>query len=639
MCGISGIVARRHVNPDAVEAMNALMRHRGPDGEGVWQSADGQVVLGHRRLAVIDPTPTGAQPMVSPNGDLVLTFNGEIYNYLELGGDLKAAGLTLSSQSDSEVLLQGYARYGEDVLRHLNGMFAFAIYDAARGRLFCARDRFGEKPLLYVDGPGFFAFASEYKALLSLAEVSHDVDTDRLLNFLNQPRIGLDDERDTVFRQIKQLLPGEYLCVDLESIEVTVVRYWQPQTDPALSRLDDREAVERFRSLLMDSVKIRMRSDVPVGSCLSGGLDSGSIVCLNRQILGETAPYHVFTGRFPGTSADEWPYAQEIVNAANVTSHLVEPLPETFLDDLPDFMWHNELPVGSSSQFAQWCVFRLAKERGVTVLLDGQGADELLAGYEQYFREYLTALHASGDYDREEELAIQSRYPAALLAPEQSLVAQLPQPLRYGIAQLLKKGSDFRFGLNGAAANRVSAINEDVATGVSALTDKLREDSLVAHLPTLLRYGDRNSMAHSREVRLPFCDHRIAELSLSLTPRILMGEAQTKRLLREAMKEILPERVRTRWNKQGFLPPQDSWMEGKLLNWVEETIASPAFAARGFWNVSWWKSALKRLQSGEHRMAWELWRPAICEAWYQYVITRAAGMPRHSVFAAKGGGV
>ena len=134
MCGISGIVARRHVNPDAVEAMNALMRHRGPDGEGVWQSADGQVVLGHRRLAVIDPTPTGAQPMVSPDGDLVLTFNGEIYNYLELGGDLKAAGLTLSSQSDSEVLLQGYARYGEDVLRHLNGMFAFAIYDAARGR-------------------------------------------------------------------------------------------------------------------------------------------------------------------------------------------------------------------------------------------------------------------------------------------------------------------------------------------------------------------------------------------------------------------------------------------------------------------------------------------------------------------------
>ena len=146
-------------------------------------------------------------------------------------------------------------------------------------------------------------------------------------------------------------------------------------------------------------------------------------------------------------------------------------------------------------------------------------------------------------------------------------------------------------------------------------------------------------MAHSREVRLPFCDHRIAELSLSLTPRILMGEAQTKRLLREAMKGILPERVRTRWKKQGFLPPQDSWMEGKLLGWVEETVISPAFSARGFWNVSWWKSALKRLRAGERQMAWELWRPAICEAWYQYVITRAAGMPRHSVFAATGGEV
>ncbi|MBB53054.1 MAG: asparagine synthase (glutamine-hydrolyzing) [Magnetovibrio sp.] len=639
MCGISGIVARRRVNLTAVEAMNALIRHRGPDGEGVWQSADRQVVLGHRRLAVIDPTPAGAQPMVSPRGDLVLTFNGEIYNYLELGDDLKADGSIFNSKSDSEVLLQGYARYGEDVLRHLNGMFAFAIYDSVHRRLFCARDRFGEKPLLYVHGPGFFAFASEYKALLSLAEVSHNVDTDRLLNFLNQPRIGLDSERDTVFREIKQLLPGEYLFVDLESMDVSVMRYWHPQTDPALSRLDDREAVERFRSLLIDSVKIRMRSDVPVGSCLSGGLDSGSIVCLNRQILGGTAPYHVFTGRFPGTGADEWPYAQEIVNAANVTSHLVEPLPGTFLDDLPDFMWHNELPVGSSSQFAQWCVFRLAKESGVTVLLDGQGADELLAGYEQYFREYLTALRASGDYDREEELAIRSRYPTALLGPKQSLAAQLPQPLRYGMAQLLKKGSDFRFGLSRSATNQVRAVNGDVVAGVSALTDKLLEDSFVAHLPTLLRYGDRNSMAHSREVRLPFCDHRIAELTLSLAPRTLIGEAQTKRLLREAMKGILPERVRTRWNKQGFLPPQESWMEGKLLGWIEETIASPAFAARGFWNVPWWKSALKRLQSGEHHMAWELWRPVICEAWYQYVITRAAGMPRHSVFAATRGDV
>ena len=639
MCGISGIVARQPVNLAAVEAMNALIRHRGPDGEGVWKSPDGQAVLGHRRLAVIDPTPAAAQPMVSPNGDLVLTFNGEIYNYQELGGDLRAVGSIFNSQSDSEVLLQGYARYREDVLQHLNGMFAFAIYDTTSKRLFCARDRFGEKPFLYVDGPGFFAFASEYKALLSLTEVSHDVDTDRLLNFLNQPRISLDGERDTVFREIKQLLPGEYLYVDLESMEVTVVRYWRPHIDPALSDVDDREAVEQLRILLLDSVKIRMRSDVPIGSCLSGGLDSGAIVSLNRQILGETVPYHVFTGCFPGTSADEWPYAQEIVNAANVTSHLVEPLPETFLDDLPEFMWHNELPVGSSSQFAQWCVFRLAKERGVTVLLDGQGADEVLAGYEQYFREYLSALRASGDYDREEELAIRSRYPAAFPTLAQSLVTQLPQSLRYGMAHLLKKGSDFRFGLNRVAMNRLTAINKDVATGASALTDKLHEDALEANLPTLLRYGDRNSMAHSREVRLPFCDHRVAELSLSLAPRILLGEAQTKRLLREAMKGILPERVRTRWNKQGFLPPQESWMEGKLLGWVEETIASPTFAARGFWNVPWWKSALKRLQSGERHLAWELWRPVICEAWYKYVITRAACMPRQSVFAATRGDV
>ena len=226
---------------------------------------------------------------------------------------------------------------------------------------------------LFAQGKGFFAFASEFKALLSLHEVSQEIDESRLLAFLNQPRLGLDDNRETAFTEIKQLLPGEKLTVDLSSFETVIKTYWQPVHDATAESLNHDDAVDRFRDILTSSVDMRMRSDVPVGSCLSGGLDSSSIVCLNRRRIGEDADYHVFTGRFGGAQDKEWPYAEDVIRATHVTSHLVEPSAAGFLDELPEFMWLNELPVGSSSQYAQWNVFRLAKETGVTVLLEWPG--------------------------------------------------------------------------------------------------------------------------------------------------------------------------------------------------------------------------------------------------------------------------
>ena len=636
MCGIAGILARRRVNKQAVKAMTDQMHHRGPDGEGIWESSDGRIILGHRRLAIIDPTPAGSQPMVSDDGDYILTFNGEIYNYLELATHLKTLGRKFKSKSDSEVLLQGYAEECEAILKSLNGMFAFVIYDARRKKLFCARDRFGEKPFLYVHSPDFFAFASEYKALFSLAEVNRGIEIERLLTFLHEPRLGLEDERETVFKSIRQLLPGEYLTIDTMSFEIKVERYWSLEKKEEFEGLQIDEAANQFKSLLSDSIKIRMRSDVPVGSCLSGGLDSASIVCLNRETLGPLENYNVFTGRFPDTKSDEWKYAREIIKATHVRSHVVTPSPVGFLAELPDFMWHNELPVGSASQYAQWCVFRLAKEEGVTVLLDGQGADELLGGYEQYFQAYLSTRRAAGTYNVNEEMAIRSRYPAAHLTMKQDILSRLPGGVRYHLANLFNKGSDFRFGLTPDAHDKLKKFDSNLYSRSLMLNECLREDSFHAHLPTLLRYGDRNSMAHSREVRLPFCDHRIAELSFSLAPHILMGDAQTKRLLRESMKGILPEAVRTRWNKQGFLPPQEEWFNTDLIDWVEEIVTSASFLERGFWNVSWWRAAVRRMRRGERHLAWQLWRPAICESWYRFVVDRAATMSRHSVFAEPG---
>ncbi len=628
MCGIAGIVANRPVNSAAVQAMTDLLAHRGPDGEGLWLAADKRVGLGHRRLAVIDPTPGGAQPMADAAGTVVLTFNGEIYNYREIAGQLAEAGVVLRSQSDSEVLLEAYRQWGEACLDRLNGMFAFAIYDSRSGTLFCARDRFGEKPFLYVEGDGYFAFASEYKALFALEGVMPEIDELKLLRFLDQPRQGLDDQRETVFVGISQLLPGEKLSLNTTTLESRTSKYWSLQPNADLARLDDDDAAAAFRDLLADSVALRMRSDVPVGSCLSGGLDSSAIVGLNRRHLGDGPAYHVFTGRFPGTSADEWVYADEVIQANGVTSHVTEPRAEGFVADLADFIWFNELPMGSSSQYAQWCVFRLAKEAGITVLLDGQGADELLGGYEQYFAAYLSALGDTG-----EAAAIRQRYPLALEDAAGAWKKRLPSALRWRLANWSGKGSDFLFGLSPEIAARAAAGNQrSLRADLNPLSAALHDDAFHAHLPTLLRYGDRNSMAHSREVRLPFCDHRVAEFALSMPPEKLMGDAETKRLLRRSMVGVMPETVRTRWNKQGFLPPQDDWFRDRLLAMTRQTIDSDGFRERGCWNVSWWRRAVERFEAGEGHLAWTLWKPMIAEAWRTHFVARVAAMPKLSVF-------
>ena len=533
---------------------------------------------------------------------------------------LAIEGHEFRSQSDSEVLLAVYQLWGIDGISQLNGMFAFALYDSRANQLICARDRFGEKPLLYAELEGGFAFASEYNALLALEGVSTEINNSRLLTFLSQPRIGLDNERQTVFAGIKQLLPGELLQMDLATMETRFSKYWTLERNPNTGNLGQDEAALHLRELLTDSVAIRMRSDAPVGSCLSGGLDSSAIVCLNRRHIGNAIPYHVFTGRFHGSEFDEWTYAEKVIRHTGVVSHQTEPTAQNLIDELSTFIWHNELPVGSTSQYAQWCVFRLAKEHGITVLMDGQGADEILAGYEQYFRAYLRSLIESGDQEKvlEEKIRIRERYPLALENIMETWKKRVPFPLRHQLASRINKGSDFRFGLKRSALGLLPA--DETNRTQHSLHNALNEDTFHAHLPTLLRYGDRNSMAHSREVRLPFCDHRIAEFVFSLPPNYLMGNAQTKRLLRDAMEGILPDVIRKRWNKQGFLPPQDSWFSDGLINLARDILDSAAFRERGYWDLDWWQRVLKRLAAGENHLAWLLWKPLISEAWQQHFV-------------------
>ena len=451
VCGILGVI-RNVRNPSLLAEMLSTLNHRGPDSGSVKQfgSRTGKAIsLGHRRLSILDLSKAGAQPMEDATGQFAVTYNGEIYNYLEIRGDLERLGVRFRSHSDTEVLLEAYKAWGDACLDRLNGMFAFAISDQPRNRLFCARDRYGEKPFLFHRAREGFAFASEYKALLLDPEIPLDYDEWRLIRAAHNPSTGLDADRQTVFNAVEQLLPGEAMFVDLQSLDCRIWRYWQIEPGDLRENADERDVFAEFRDLLTDAVRLRLRSDVPVGSCLSGGLDSSAIVCLIRELLGDDAPYNTFTGRFPGTSADEWQFAEQIIGRTGVAAHVTEPTVERFVDDLPEFMWHNELPVGSSSQFAQWCVFRLAAEHGVTVLLDGQGADEALGGYEQYFRFYVQALRERGETDRlsRELPQIRARYPLALTPPPAAFGIGCRIGLRHLFVESAGKGSSLLYGV------------------------------------------------------------------------------------------------------------------------------------------------------------------------------------------------
>ena len=629
MCGIAGIAGLSAVNPNAVTAMTDLMTHRGPDGEGLWQTEDRRLCFGHRRLSVIDLSSRAAQPFQSADGKYCITYNGELYNYLELAEQLKQGGSVFHTSSDTEVVMEAYRQWGEDCVLQFNGMFAFAIHDNHRNVVFCARDRFGEKPFLFLERPGVFAFASEYKALFALEGVDVDVDKHALFRFLNSPAEGLDHHRATVFDGVLQLLPGERLTLNLNDLSWTAQRYWwgAPLQEPAPMHQED--AVSQFKDLLDDAVRIRLRSDVPVGSCLSGGLDSSSIVCLSRRLLGEDKSYHVFTGRFPGSPADEGPWADKVVTATHALQHETMPTAAGLVDDLEDFIWLNELPVDSASQYAQWCVFKSAADAGITVLLDGQGADEILGGYEQYFAYYLRSGNASDD----EEKLIRDRYPLALSGVDQEWKKSLPPWLRRWAAHTLGRGSALEFGLTRNFVGELAKVDAE-ANPPQTLHQALHRDSCSGFLTTLLRYGDRNSMAHSREVRLPFCDHRIAEYVFSLPQNMIMGNAQTKYLLRESMRDILPEPVRTRWYKQGFQPPHAQWFQDGLLGLADDVFNSASFSQNDMWDAGWWRQAIARLRRGDSALAVQVWKPFISELWFRHFVDRAKKQPKFAPLAA-----
>lgn len=604
MCGIAALICPEGA-PSLrwLEPMIGAIPHRGPDGSGIqtfeslangWGLSRGQlgsVGLGHARLSIVDLSSAGHQPMSVCSGRYWITYNGEIYNYLEVRAELEMLGLRFVSTSDTEVLLQAYVQWGRACLQRFNGIFAFVIFDADTGTVFAARDRFGVKPLYYWRSPeGFLAVASEIKQFTVLPGWSAMLNGPRAYDFLNWNLY--DHGVETLFHGVRQLRGGELFEATVAQLRHEAVRHesWYVlRPDPEAGGLGETEAVRQFAELFEDSIRLQLRADVPVGSCLSGGLDSSSVVCVARRLLdadGAVVRQHTFSARSAVEKYDEGKYIDQVVASTQVQAHEVTPPLSELFKLLPAIAWHQDEPFGSTSIYAQWHVFALAREHGVKVLLDGQGADEMLGGYHGFFGPRLSGLLRTGRW-------------GALWREMQNLKALHGYPLSWGIArmadtlmpdvlrQALRSMSGRPSGGSSAWLDigRLETVGTDPFMQFGARHGSVGELSLAqlvsTNLPMLLHCEDRNSMAHGIEARVPFLDHRLVEFSLGLNEAQKISEGVTKRVLRESMHGILPEPVRQRMDKLGFVTPEEVWIREGAPNFFREKLHDAVDASHG----------------------------------------------------------
>ena len=613
VCGIAGIfrVDGEPIPRGYIDAMVATLRHRGPDGEGTFFAPG--IAFGHTRLAIIDLSAASDQPLIDEVAGLTLIFNGEIYNYIELREELRALGHSFRSAGDGEVILKAYEEWGSGCLGRLNGMFAIAIWNGRKRELFLARDRFGEKPLYIARAAKGLIFASEMKAVLAVRPELRVPNRRSLYRYLS--RGDLDQDHESFFAGIESLPAAHYLVLDADGRGVAQ-RYWHPAA--AGVTMERAGAIEGFRELLFDAVRIRLRSDVPVGSSLSGGLDSSSIVAtINAQKSSQAVHQKTFSARFRSNQYDEGRYIQTVVRNVDANSHDIFVEPEQFALDFSELQWHQEEPIASASPFAQWEVMKLAQRESTTVLLDGQGADEILAGYDQAHGMFWSHWARRGRLDRvgREVLAYVRRYHRIRQPALFSIYYSLPDTLRDRLASRYYRSSNI---VSPSLQHDFAPAHVDT---IKAFPDRLRNELLrwqtTTQLPELLRYADRNSMAFSREVRMPFLDHRLVEYSFGLPPDLLLHNAVTKVVLREAMRGIVPEEILGRKDKLAYSPPQAQWIRGPLHGWME-TLLSKAQQRSDYFDPAAVRHIAERLQGSPNSPL--AWRVASTEAWFETMV-------------------
>ena len=557
MCGIAGAISLQAQGNARVSMSEMLrvMKHRGPDGEGIWLSQEGRVVLGHRRLAIIDVSDLGAQPMHFLDR-YTIVFNGEIFNYQELR-DTYFQDMVFVSQTDTEVLLALFHKFGEKCLELLDGQFAFTIYDRDTERLFCARDRFGEKPFYYAHHEDVFVFASEMKALWAYG-VPKQIDEQALYNYLAWGLCeDLEDSSKTFYKHIYQLKAAHQLSFTQDK-PIEVKPYWQLEASQSYTNKES-EAIDQYKNLFVRSLQRRMISDVPIGSSLSGGLDSSTIVT-NMTMLQKNQSQHTFSAVFPGFAKDESKYIQEVISGKNIDAQYVTPNELSMMERIERLLYYQESPVGSASVLIQEQVMHLAHGQGVKVLIDGQGADEVLAGYAYFWDTYFLDLYRKDKKLFSQELqAFRNNGHAVRFGWKEKLHAFFPK--LYKNLQNRKFRKYIPSFLDSSFINTYRNISLSNHFRKETLQEELYFATVKHGLETLLRYSDRNSMSHSVEVRMPFLNHELVEFSFTLHDAYKIKNGFSKYILRKTFENILPASISWRKDKIGYEAPQNEWLK------------------------------------------------------------------------------
>ncbi len=625
MCGIIGAFGQ-HLPPDLSQRLESgmgLMKHRGPDDQGreIVSLDETTVALGHMRLSIIDLSASGRQPMTSADGRHVMVFNGEIYNYRELRTELESKGVKFRSNTDSEVLLEAWSLWGEDCLERLTGMFAFVILDRVEQSLTCTRDAFGIKPFFYSLSEGNFFFASEIPALQKLLRGRSKLNLQRAYDYLVYD--SYDDQESTFQEGVSQLMPGHCLKVALRNQKASIEI--EPWWIPAIRERTDlsfNDAADQLRERFLDSIRLHLRSDVPFGANLSGGLDSSAIVCGIRK-LEPDIPLHTFTFVARNSPLNEESWADKVNKHVNAIGHKVTIEGDEFYDDLEKIVRVQGEPFGSTSIYAQYRVYQFAKEQGITVTLDGQGADEMLAGYYGYPQARLHSL-----LEKKECLSILRflrnwpkwpgrpafkgyLYLAELLLPRSSwfessrLRGKNPNPSWLHANALKEQGVTLR--------EPRTLIDRGDAVG-RRLVESLRHALTNNKLIHLLRILDRNSMSWSMESRVPFLTVDMVEFLLGLPEEFLLSkEGQTKRVFREAMRGIVPDDVIARKDKVGFVTPEKDWLvhsRKKVLDWIE------CLDQVGFLKKDKCVREVRGVLDGTKPFSWQAWRMVNFAQWF-----------------------
>ena len=653
MCGISALISfdgfdiAPHIRP-----MTDLIRHRGPDDEGYmlllqkggdkvilgaddspdsvyragfpytpkisikkWAMLPCRLALGHRRLSIMDPSPAGHQPMMTPDERYVLVYNGEIYNFLELREELAAGGYIFHSNTDTEVVLAAYSTWGSSCLDRFIGMFAFVLFDTLKEQLFVARDRFGVKPLYYWFSPkGFLAFASEIKQFSILPGWKACLNGHRAYDFL--ARKWSDHTAETLFSGVNQLRGGEFIHCSLTEINAGLpIRKWY-ELRPNITDLDFEKSADHLKKLFYDSIHLHLRADVPIGTGLSGGVDSSSIVCVINEILrekGSQALQNTFSSCSSIEAYDERPFIAEVVRKTKVKTHYTFPPLEELFDTSKKILWHQDEPYLSTSIYAEWHVFKIVSEASVKATLEGHGADELFAGYPVFFKAQLQNLLMKGSWIEliREYFSIRKAHSNN---PELSLVNRFKR-LATGSE---KHGYGFKPSWLNISQNQYEEDNLlTYMKNDSTVNDMSRTQLLYSSLPAQLHWADRDSMAHSVECRVPFLDHRIAEFVLGLPEDYKIRQGITKRILRKSLGDKLPEKVARRSDKMGYVTPEEVWAKKDAPDVFMEAIKRALEQSKGKLNNPLILKSASKIIYGTAPYDPALWRVISFGAWME----------------------